>query len=152
MRTVVRISKIDKFNFLHSLVESAAALTTQGLSLTEANYDSAIELLTKRFGNTKHIIATYMEELLRLPSCTEDRAQPLRRLYDRMMVHIRGIRSLGIETTQYRSALIPILMSKLSDGVRLRVARENREETWDITRVMSIILTEIKARETSEGA
>jgi len=32
------------------------------------------------------------------------------------------------------------------------VARENREETWDITRVMSTILTEIEARETSEGA
>jgi len=109
------ISNIGKFNYLHSLLEGAAALTIQGLSLTEANYDSAIELLTKRFGNTKHIIATHVEELLRLPSCTGDGAQPLRRLYDRMMVHIRGLRSLGIETTQYGSVLIPVFMSKLPD-------------------------------------
>ena len=67
------ISKIDKFNYLHSLLECAAALTIQGLSLTEANYDSAIELLKKRFGNTKQIIATHMEEIFRLPACIVDR-------------------------------------------------------------------------------
>ena len=63
-----KISKIDKFNYLHSLLEGAAALTIQGLSLTEANYDSAVELLKKRFGNTKYIIATHMEEIFRLPA------------------------------------------------------------------------------------
>ena len=146
------ISKIDKFNYLHSLLEGAAALTIQGLSLTEAHYESAIELLKKRFGNTKQIIATHMEEIFRLPACIGDRAQPLRRLYDKMMVHIRGLKSLGIETTQYGSVLIPVLMSKLPDGVRLRVARENREETWEINHLMSTILIEVEARETSEGA
>ena len=143
--------KIDKFNYLHSLLEGAAALTIQGLSLTETSYDSAIELLRKRFGNTKQIIATHMEEFFRLPSCTGDRAQPLRRLYDKMMVHIRGLKSLGIETTHYGNVLIPVLMSKLPDEVRLRVARENREETWEINHLMSSILTEVEARETSEG-
>ena len=124
-----KYKKIDKFNYLHSLLEGAAALIIQGLSLTEANYDSAIELLKKRFGNTKQIIATHTEEIFRLLACIGDRAQPLRRLYDKMMVHIRGLKFLGIETTQYGSVLIPVLMSKLPDGVRLRVARENREET-----------------------
>ena len=42
-----------------------------------------------------------------------------------MMVHIRGLKSLGIETTQYDSVLIPVLMSKLPDGVRLeRIERK----------------------------
>ena len=71
------ISKIDKFNYLNSLLEGPAALTIQGLTL---NYDSAIELLKKRFGNTQQIIATHMEELLRLPASHGDRAQSLRRL------------------------------------------------------------------------
>ena len=66
-----------------------------------------------------------MEEIFRLPACIGDRAQPLRRLYDKMMVHIRGLKSLGIETTQYGSVLIPVLMSKLPDGVRLeRIERK----------------------------
>ena len=35
------ITKIDKFNYLNSLLEGAASMTIQGLSLTKANYDSA---------------------------------------------------------------------------------------------------------------
>ena len=67
------ISKIDKFNYLNSLLEGPAALTIQGLTLTADNYDSAIELLKRRFGNTQQIIATHMEELLRLPASHGDR-------------------------------------------------------------------------------
>ena len=33
------ISKIDKLNYLNSLLEGPAAPTLQGLSLTEGNYD-----------------------------------------------------------------------------------------------------------------
>ena len=35
------ISKIDKFNYLCSLLEGTANKVMQGLTLTEANYDSA---------------------------------------------------------------------------------------------------------------
>ena len=41
------ISKIDKFNYLNSVLEGTAALTIQGLSLRKANYDSVIELITQ---------------------------------------------------------------------------------------------------------
>ena len=146
------ISKIHKFNYLNSLLEGTAALTIQGLTLTAANYDSAIELLKKRFGNTQQIISTHMEELLRLPVCTGECAQPLRRLYDKLMVHIQGLSSLDIETTQYGSVLVPVLMSKLPDGVRLRIAREDRDAPWEINPLMDAILKEVEARETSEGA
>ncbi len=44
------ISKIDKFNYLNSLLEGAALRAIQGLTLTGANYDSAIEILKDRFG------------------------------------------------------------------------------------------------------
>ena len=146
------VSKIDKFNYLHSLLEGAAPLSIQGLSLTADNYDSTIELLKNRFGNTHLIIAIHMEELFKLPTCTGKRAQPLRRLYDEIMVHIHRLQSLGVETTHYGKVLLHVLMSKLPESVSLRVARENREESWEINQVMRTILTEIEARETSEGS
>ena len=40
------IARIDKFNYLHFLLEGTAA---QGLTLTDSNYDSAIDLLQQRF-------------------------------------------------------------------------------------------------------
>ena len=45
------ILKVDKFNYLNSLLEGAAFRTIQGLTLTTANYDSASALLHERFGN-----------------------------------------------------------------------------------------------------
>ena len=45
------LSKVDKFNYLRSMVTHAAAEAICGLTLTSANYDEAIEVLKKRFGN-----------------------------------------------------------------------------------------------------
>ena len=56
------ISKVDKFSYLKSLLEGAAA-ALQGLTLSDANYDSAIDLLKERFGKSQAIITAHMKEL-----------------------------------------------------------------------------------------
>lgn len=145
------ISKVDKFNYLNSLVEGAAAMTIQGLSLTEGNYDSAVEMLQTRFGNPQQIITSHMEELLKLHDCVGDKASPLRSMYDKVNVHIRGLQSLGIDLKQYGSLLIPVVMSKLPGDIRLRIARENRGEVWEMDKLMETIQLEVEAREASEA-
>ena len=45
------IPKVDKFNYLNSLLEGTAYKTVQGLPLTEKNYDSAVAMLKDRFGD-----------------------------------------------------------------------------------------------------
>ena len=47
------MSSIDKFNYLSTLLEDAAARAIQGLPLTNANYNVAIEILKDRFGKPK---------------------------------------------------------------------------------------------------
>jgi len=71
------LSKIDKFNYLNSLLEGSAAAALQGLSLTEGNYDDALDILKTRFGNPQQIITGHMEELLKLPDCLGDKAPAL---------------------------------------------------------------------------
>ena len=56
------ITKVDKFSYLKSLLEGTAAKVIQGLTLSDANYDSAIALLQERFGRTQDIITSHMEE------------------------------------------------------------------------------------------
>ena len=145
------ISKVDKLNYLNSLLEGPAALTLQGLSLTEANYDSAVELLKGRYGNPQQIITSHMDQLLKLPTCTGEKASLLRHIYDKLNIHVRGLRTLGINTTQYGSLLIPVVMSKLPNEIRLRVARENKDEVWELSQLMEIIRVEVEAREASES-
>ena len=66
----------------------------------------------------------HMKELLKLPSCsTSKRSNSLRFVYDKISVHICGLSSLGVSSDQYGGLLIPVIMSKLPNEVRLRIAR-----------------------------
>ena len=62
------LSKVDKFNYLRSMVTHGALEAISGLTLNSANYDEAIEILRKRFGNKQLIINKHMEQLLTPPS------------------------------------------------------------------------------------
>ena len=66
-----------------------------------------------------------MDELLKLPTCAGDRATSLRRIYDKINVHVRRLNALRINFRQYGSLLIPVIMSKLPGDIRLHIAREN---------------------------
>ena len=67
-----RLSEIDKFNYLRSLLEGAAYDAIAGLALSAANYGEAVEILKKRFGNRQLIISKHMESLLSVNAVTSD--------------------------------------------------------------------------------
>ena len=47
MRENNGIQKVDKCSYLKSLLEGPAARVIQGLTLSDANYDAAIDLFVK---------------------------------------------------------------------------------------------------------
>ena len=145
------LSKIDKFNYLRSLLEGAASRAIQGLALSSDNYDSAVEILEQRFGKTQQIISAHMEEILKLQPCLTDRPLSLRFLYDKLSVHVRGLSSLGVSSQEYGSLLIPIIMSKLPNEIRLEIARKSTNEVWKIDELLDTIKGEVEAREASEA-
>ena len=145
------LTKIDKFNYLISLLEGAAAHSIQGLTLSASNYDSAVELLKQQFGSPQQIITAHMDALLKVQGCIGDRSAPLRFVYDQINVHIRGLNSLGVCSEQYGSLLIPVIMSKLPNDIRLRIARETTSEVWKMDELLEVIKAEVEAREASEG-
>ena len=143
---------MDKFNYLKSLLEGTAFKTVQGLTLTNLNYDSAIQLLKERFGNPQQIISAHMEGLLKVTNCSGDHPGSLRAVYDKIMVHIRGLETLGVTSEQYRSMLIPVIMTKFPSDICLRIARETGREAWRITPLLTTLRQEVEAREASEGS
>jgi len=66
-----------------------------------------------------------VDELIKI-SVTSDKPSSLRFVFDKVNVHIRGLKSLAVTSDQYGSFLIPMIMSKLPGDIRLRVARENK--------------------------
>lgn len=103
----VSLSKINKYNYLRSLLEGAASQAIQGIALSSDNCDSAVEILEQRFGKTQQIISAHMEEILKLQPCFT-----LRFLYDKLSLHVRGLSSLRVSSQEYGSLLIRIIMSK----------------------------------------
>jgi hypothetical protein len=144
------ISKVDKFNYLHSHLEGSAARSVQRLTLTEANYDAAVAILEERFGRPQQIITAHMDEFLKLQPCSSERSPSIRFVYDKIRVHVRGLDSLGVTPDQYGSLLIPVVMSELPNSLRLEVARKATDEIWKIDELLETIRREIEAREASD--
>ena len=144
------ITKVDKMNYLFSHLEGAAARSVQGLTLTEANYDAAIAIHEERFGRPQQIIAAHMDELLKVQPCLNERSSSIWFVYDKIRVHVRRLEALGVSPEQYGSLLIPILMSKLPNSLRLEVAQKSTNEVWKIDELLETIRKEIEAREASD--
>ena len=88
-----------------------------------------------------------MDELLKLPLCTDDKLHHLRMVYDRAYAIMRGLESLGIEASQYGSFLIPVTMSKLPSDVRLQIAHVSVKDVWEVDELMTVIKREVEVRE-----
>lgn len=93
------IATIDKFHYSNSLLEKTASEAVKGLSLTTANYEETIAILKSRFGNRKIIISKHMESLLNMaPVSSNHDLKGLRKIYDLVEVHVKGLKALGVSS------------------------------------------------------
>ena len=83
------LSPIEKFTYLRTLVSHTAKDAIAGLALSAINYDEAIDILQRRFGNKEKIIAKHMEALLSLDNPA---SSSLRVLHDKIESHTRQLK------------------------------------------------------------
>ena len=145
------LSKVDKFNYLRSMVTHVALEAISGLTLTDANYDEAIEILTKRYGNKQLIINKHMEQLLSTEAVTSQHdVRGLRHLYDLVESNVRSLKSLEVQPESYGSLLSSVLMNKLPAELRLIASRKFADQdSWKFSELLTVIEEEVKARERS---
>ena len=142
------LNGVDNFNYLKFLLKETAANVISGLTLTNSNYDHAIELLKNRFGNRQVIITSHMDALTKLQRITAPHdVKALRQLYDTVESHIRGLESLEISDEMYGCFLTPIIMQKLPEEIRIMMSRELSSETWVLKDIMQAFNKELKLRE-----
>ena len=63
---------------------------------------------------------------------------------------MRGLEALGVESEQYGSFLVPVIMAKLPSEVRLQIARSTTNAVWKVEELLRIIQGEVEAREMSD--
>ena len=139
------LSKVDKFNYLRSMESHSALEAISGLTLTGDNYDEAIEILQKRFGNKQLIINKHMEQLLNVDSVTSPYdVKGLRHLYD--------VIESNVKAESYGSLLSSVLMTKLPSELRLMASRKfGDSDSWNFDELLKLIEAEVQARERSSA-
>ena len=142
------VSKVDKFNYLKSLLDGPAASTIAGFTLTAENYETAVKILNERYGNDQVIVSRHMDALLSLEGVTNvDEIKKVRKLYDTIETHLRSLQNLGVSSESYGSLLIPVILSRIPEELRLLMSRKIDKNSWNVNEVLSQLKIELEARE-----
>ncbi|XP_064475828.1 uncharacterized protein LOC135389726 [Ornithodoros turicata] len=159
------LAKAEKFQYLRSLLRGSAASAIMGLQATESCYDDAIEILKERFGDRSRIEREHLSRLRSLPAVrsTGD-VHGLRKLYDHVQNHVRGLRALGVSSESYASMMVDILFTSLPQDMVVEYHRLARYTSTDeqestsgseseadegLTKVLNFLRIEIESRERS---
>ena len=124
IHTNSKLSPVDKFSYLRGLLVGTARTSVAGLALTSANYGAAIDILKRRFGKKVTIERAHVNDLLTVhPVFNEKDTVGLRKLYDTVEVHYRGLQALGVNASTYEGIVVPAVLGKLPEAVRLQITR-----------------------------
>ncbi|XP_068720614.1 uncharacterized protein [Montipora capricornis] len=142
------LSSVNKFSYLRGLLGGAAKPAIAGLALTTANSQVAIDLLKERFGKAIVIERAHLNDLLNVSPVHHDKDTiGLRRLYDTVEVHHRGLKALNVESTTYEEIVVPAIIGKLPEGVRLQITQGKNHHEWKMEDLLKELLTELELNE-----
>ena len=74
----------------------------------------------------------------------------LRALYDKITVNVRGLLVYDIDSKQFSPMLIPILLQKLPQDIKLTLSKALNKDTWKLDDILQLLKEEIEAREGCE--
>ncbi|KAH7951144.1 hypothetical protein HPB52_005173 [Rhipicephalus sanguineus] len=114
------LSDSEKFLYLRSSLSGKAELAIDGIQVTGANYNTAIELLKERFGRRDVLKQEHLTQLLELPPVrNENEAIGLRRLYDHLQRNIAALAALGAKTDGYGALLSTLANAAIGTSSQL---------------------------------
>ena len=139
------LSSITKFSYLVGCLEREAANTVKGLSLSDANYDTALEILKTRFGRKELIIHDHIKALLHLqhlklePHKSSEYVSELWKFRDDVLGHVK------VEVI-----LTPIILTRLPVELQREWARGGEGHEGDLKWLLRFLEHEIGRLERAE--
>jgi hypothetical protein len=150
------LPEVQKFTYLQAALKGEAKDALQGLSCTASNYQAAMGILKKRFGDPALLIPMYAMKLVKMDPAKEGDAESLRSLLDGFQSAYRELRTLVTETyashvpeaestTELTELLLsPILEGKLPQSVHLEYVRRTKDR-FSVTKLLDFIEDEVVA-------
>eukprot|EP00795_Rhopilema_esculentum_P003749 gene3749-15025_t len=88
-----------------------------------------------------------MESLLNLNQVSNERdIKNLRKLHDNIETNVRSLKTLGVDFAQYGALLVPMIMSKFPEDIRLAITKSVNND-WGLDSILAVFKTELNARE-----
>ena len=156
------LTATDKFNYLRFFLRGDASSAIVGLPTTEACYKDAIDILKRRFGDKTRLEQEYFSRLRTLPSVRSSDSTALRKLYDQVVINIRGLETLGVSKTSFSAMLCDILLRALPHDLVVHYHRScanrttsdssNAASITELERLLQFLSIELESLEKSELA
>ena len=142
------LAPVLKLNYLKGLLDGQAKATIAGLESTSTNYSEAVDLLRDRFGKKSVIQRAHTNGLRNLlPVTHEDDVSSLRKFYDTVEIHYRGLRALGVDEAVYSTIVVPDLIEKLPRNFQLTIIRGTDHLEWNVRDLLIALKRELELRE-----
>ena len=126
---------------MKTYLDKSALQAIEGFPLTDENYTVAWQLLDERYGNEQLIISCHMNNLIKLDPIIQPSVKES---------NVPALRCLGINYEHFGPLLVPIILEKLPNTIKLQIRRKLGKENWNIEEFLSAINQEITARENFE--
>ncbi|XP_053406660.1 uncharacterized protein LOC128559357 [Mercenaria mercenaria] len=143
-----RLSEVDKFNYLKSKLTGEAKHTITGLSLSNKNYEIAIQTLHKRFGDRQETIDLHYKALIDIFP-VRNSVESLRQFMDKTEKHLRCLEVLNQDTNQ--EVFVSMLRRKLPNDVLLQMEiMKGVDKKWSVITFRELLRQYIVAKEKAE--
>ena len=86
---------------------------------------------------------------MNLPAVFNERnSVRLRHLYDDIEVHFRSLEALGADKDSYSSVVVPVVMEKIPEPIRISMIRDGRDYLdWNLQDLLKALAKEVDIRE-----
>lgn len=131
-----------------------------GLPTTEACYKDAIDILKKRFGDRTRLEQEYFSRLRTLPSVRSSDPTALCKLYDQIVINIRGLETLGVSKASFSTMLCDLLLWALphdilvqyhwSCAIRATSDSSNAASITELERLLNSLSIKLESLEKSQ--
>ena len=120
------INNIEKFTYMKTYLDKSAWQVIERFPLTNENYAAAWQLLDERYGNEQLIC--HMNNLIKLDAIIQPSVKEMRKLHDTIKSNVWVLRSLGLNYEHFGPLLVPIILEKLPNTIKLQISRKLGKE------------------------
>lgn len=113
-----KLNNLQKYHYLLSALRGDAALTIQGMDLTDQNYSQAWQAILERYDMLRKNVYSHLDKLTETSPLTKESCVGLRKLIDDVSISIRALRSLNRSVDNWDDIIVYLTVKKLDSTTK----------------------------------